>query len=981
MLLNIQNIFNEILKLKFSGRRRFSTIMMTTIVVLVTVSVVIILVGLNIYFSKKVESESRKKLHAQRGQVEILLENRFNNIRQVLRDLSYDNTIRVMVMLGAQSQLEERITLSYPSGNGAYYFVRKQGEKSIFPQLYPGISKRLIEQVFTRNPQGEILKEEQKLRLIWLFSTPIIHVTEPMGTAYALYDLTRDLNLIETIHQTVDGDLSIITSKSLYCLISGKSFPFDAKSLHGGPITSEFLSIDQNLSISKIARYQNLYYLSSLESLIREKKKVTLLLGVFSVLILVVSMAISIFLGRRMVRPLREITKKAIQISTDHKEFHFDYSNGNYWEFDQMSQAFNFMLSNLKEAEERSRYQELLENVDDAVYILDCKGNILDANAAAYSHMGYTREAFFRLGLASIVPEKDAKMIIDQLGGENHIQQDRKIILETSHIKKEGGFIPVEIRSRSIFYRGKPVILNVARDISQRIEMEKALRESEERYRSVVENSNDGIMILNDDFQILYANGELSKILEYSRSELEGSSFKKYLAQESVAAVTEIFEKREGRSEIQLQPVYNIVCKNKDKRHVKIATNRFIDSSGAEKTVVQVQDITDQLRIEQEKKQLEKQLIHAQKMEALGTLAGGIAHDFNNLLMGIESRVSIMRMREGTNHPLYKHIVAIEDIVMSAANLTQQLLGFARKGKYEIKPTSLNNLVETSSRMFMRTKKEIKMHTNFQKKIWPVEIDRGQIEQVLVNLYVNAWQAMPNGGDLYVQTENVTLDSDFCEPFDVPVGNYVKVSLTDTGVGMDKETMGRIFEPFFTTKESGKGTGLGLASAYGIIKNHKGIIQVRSKEGQGTKFDIYLPASDAEIYKEAPLQVDLVKGSGMILIVDDEEESLKAEELMLTELGYEILQARSGKEAIDLYKKNRDNLEMVTLDVIMPGMSGKETYEQLKQINPDVKVLLISGYSANRQVEELMGLGCNGFLQKPFDMFHLSQKISDILKQ
>ena len=236
MSLKIKKFFSGNLRLNFNRQRRFSTILMTTIVVLVTLSVVIILVGLNIYFSKRVELEFQNKLHAQRGQVEILLENRFNNIRQVLRDLSYDNTIRVTVMLGAKSQLKERVTRSYPSGNGVYHFVRKEGEKWISPQEYPGISKKLVEQVFTTHPQGEILQERQKTRLIWLISTPIMHVTEPMATAYALYDLTRDLNLIETIRQTVDGDLTLIKPDSLHNLISGINLPFDESSFISGQI-------------------------------------------------------------------------------------------------------------------------------------------------------------------------------------------------------------------------------------------------------------------------------------------------------------------------------------------------------------------------------------------------------------------------------------------------------------------------------------------------------------------------------------------------------------------------------------------------------------------------------------------------------------------------------------------------------------------------------------------------------------------------
>ncbi|MGD2269794.1 MAG: PAS domain S-box protein [Desulfobacterales bacterium] len=966
---------------KNGQRQRFSTILMITIVALTTVSVVIILAGLNIYFNKRVETEFRKKLYAQRGQVEILLENRFSHIRQVLRDLSYDNTVRVTLMLGAKSQLKERITLSYPSGNGVYFFVKKGDEKTIFPETYPGITKTLIDTVFASYPQGGIFAEGQATRLIWLLSSPIIHVTDPMGTAYALFDLTRDQNLIETIRQTVEGDLSLITADSVQCLISGNNLPLPARNRFMMPANFEFHPIDQDLTISKIPGYDNLYYLSSLKGLLKEKKRVTLLMSLFSAIILVVSMITAILLGRRMVKPLREMTDKAIQISNNLEAAGFEDSKKSYWEFDQMSQAFNVMLSNLKEAQERSRYKELLENVDDAVYILDGKGKILDANAAAYSQVGYPPEAFFNLNLTKILPERDAGRIIEQLNNETSIQQAAKLTMETSHIKKDGSAIPVEIHSRPIVYRGKQVILNVARNISKRIEMEKALRESEQRYRSVVENSNDGITILDEDLNILYANKELSRIIGLAPHEIVGCNFEDFLDDKSKTPATQLIKKGKDGAGVQFENEYQLVAVNAEKKWVKIGVSRFKDSKGQERTVVQVQDITDQLRIGREKKELENQLIHAQKMEALGTLAGGVAHDFNNLLMGIESRVSIMRLHWDADNPDYRHIMAIEDIVMSAANLTNQLLGLARKGKYQIRPTNLNNLVDTSSRMFRRTSKEIKIKTSCQRKIWPVEVDRGQIEQVLLNLYVNAWHAMPEGGDLSIQTENIKLGHDFCKPHGIEAGKYVRISVTDTGVGMDQHTMSRVFEPFFTTKEVGKGTGLGLASAYGIIKNHKGIIQAHSAIGEGTTFEIYLPASDAKVVKEKQARTDLVKGNGRILIVDDEEESLMAEELMLTELGYEVLLARSGKEALEIYRGHMDTIGLVTLDMIMPEMSGRDTFEQLKEINPDIKVLLISGYSSNQQVKEIMGLGCTAFLQKPFDISRLSQKIGEVLNK
>ena len=247
--------------------------------------------------------------------------------------------------------------------------------------------------------------------------------------------------------------------------------------------------------------------------------------------------------------------------------------------------------------------------------------------------------------------------------------------------------------------------------------------------------------------------------------------------------------------------------------------------------------------VKTENKRLEDQLHQSQKMEAIGTLAGGIAHDFNNLLMGIQGWVSLISIDLEPSHPHTEHIKAIEDSIRGGANLTSQLLGFARGGKYEERPIDINELLLESATMFGRTKKEIHIHTKLQNQSPVVAADRSQIEQVLLNLYINAWQAMPDGGELYLETKIVTLDDAFCKPYQVKPGDYAKVSVTDTGIGMDESIRQQIFDPFFTTKDKGRGTGLGLASAYGIIKNHAGIITVYSQVGQGTTFNIYLPIS------------------------------------------------------------------------------------------------------------------------------------------
>jgi CheY-like chemotaxis protein len=267
------------------------------------------------------------------------------------------------------------------------------------------------------------------------------------------------------------------------------------------------------------------------------------------------------------------------------------------------------------------------------------------------------------------------------------------------------------------------------------------------------------------------------------------------------------------------------------------------------------------------------------------------------------------------------------------------------------------------------------------KDLWTVEVDKGQIKQMLLNLYVNAWQAMPDGGDLYIQTENVLIDEKFNKLSAVTPGRHVKISVMDTGPGMDAETRARIFDPFFSTKDKLKGSGLGLASVYGIIKNHRGVIDVHSEKGEGTTFNIYLPASNKKVPKNGPeqKQKEIQTGEETILLVDDEAMVLTVGQEMLEKLGYQVLTAKNCNAAIDLYERKGDKIDLVILDMIMPGIGGGETYDCLKAIGGDARFLLSSGYSINGQAQAILDRGCNGFIQKPFAMEGLSRKVRSVL--
>lgn len=381
-----------------------------------------------------------------------------------------------------------------------------------------------------------------------------------------------------------------------------------------------------------------------------------------------------------------------------------------------------------------------------------------------------------------------------------------------------------------------------------------------------------------------------------------------------------------------------------------------------------------------EKKAMESQLLRSQKMEAIGTLAGGIAHDFNNLLMGVLGNISLMLMQLEDNHPFHERLKGIEEYIQRGSELTRQLLGFARGGKYEVRTTNLAKFVLKGAEMFGRTRKEISIHHKTTDDLWHVDIDRGQMDQVLLNLFVNAWQAMPSGGDIFISMDNQELSEDDVKFLDVKPGRFVKLIVSDTGIGMDEETKSHIFEPFFSTKERGTGTGMGLASVYGIIKNHGGFVSVESQKGAGASFIIFLPASEKKLEDEQVKEIQVHKGKETILNIDDEEMIVDVASQMLKNLGYKILTASDGRQGLTIFKQNQNIINLVILDMIMPSFSGKETFEALQHLDSSVKVLLSSGYSLDSQAKDIMACGCKGFIQKPFTIAELSRKIREILE-
>ena len=390
-------------------------------------------------------------------------------------------------------------------------------------------------------------------------------------------------------------------------------------------------------------------------------------------------------------------------------------------------------------------------------------------------------------------------------------------------------------------------------------------------------------------------------------------------------------------------------------------------------------DVTERILAARERKRLETQMIRAQRMEALGTLAGGIAHNFNNLLMGIVGNASMAGLQLEKDHPALAHLQKIEALTQSGSKLTRELLGYVREGRYEVKPFQLNNLIQQSAGTFGLTRKEITIHLDLAEDVAAIKADMSQMEQLLVNLFINAADAMPTGGHLHIKTRNVAHRDLRDKPYNPKPGRYVHLQIRDTGVGMNQDTMDRMFEPFFTTKGLSRGTGLGLASVYGIVKGHAGYIDVESLQGSGTTFHIYLPASEEGSAPEEASTQEIPKGTETVLIVDDESIVLEVCSNLLEQLGYGTMTAGSGREALEAFGKNHGRIDLFILDMIMPEMGGGETYDRLKAADPGVKVLLSSGYSLDGQAQEILDRGCDGFVQKPFDLEALSRKIRGIL--
>ena len=500
------------------------------------------------------------------------------------------------------------------------------------------------------------------------------------------------------------------------------------------------------------------------------------------------------------------------------------------------------------------------------------------------------------------------------------------------------------------------------------------LKDSETKYRFLVDRVQEAVLLVQDD-TVKSANPAATIISGYSAGELGSVPFFDFIDSRDRDRVLAIYRQAlAGKTSLD-SITFGVIRKGGE---VFQATTRVIPVSWEDRPAVLclIQDATRQ-------GDLESRLLYAKKMEAVGTLAGGIAHDFNNHLQGISGYIQLLMMRGDRDRTEQGWLLQIERSVKRAAALTKQLLIFSRKEESRLEPIDLNEVVRQAQKTLARTIPEsITAELRLAAELASVDGDAVQLEHVLFNLGINAKDAMPDGGKIVIETRNVHLDEAFCRNHvGVKPGAYVELTFADSGHGMDQETLERIFEPFYTTKGVGSGIGLGLAIVYGIVQSHHGLILCESNLDKGTTFRVYLPAQErdgAAQAKEERKRGDY-RGAETIIIVDDEPDIIDIGQNTLEQFGYTVLTARNGEEAVEIYTRQGDRIDLVILDLGMPGMGGERCLRELLRMNPAAKVLIASGYAATQTVHSILEAGATGFMAKPYRLEDMLKKVREVL--
>jgi PAS domain S-box-containing protein len=625
--------------------------------------------------------------------------------------------------------------------------------------------------------------------------------------------------------------------------------------------------------------------------------------------------------------------------------------------------------------ESEQRFRELFEGSPDAIFVEDLNGTVLDVNPAACSLHGLHREELLGKTVTQLVPAESREQVWRDFKAlvSGNLRQ-----IEGVSVAKDGRVVPVDVRANPIEYAGKSAVLLHVRDITERKLAEAALRSSEMLFHSVWENSVDGMRLTDEYGNIVTVNQAFCKLVDMPRGDLEGQPLTTIFAESEAPDNVLHNYRQQFRDRVIEKEVERRLTLRNGSVVIFEENSSFVELRGQPPLLLALfRDVTAQ-------KRLEDQLRQSQKMEAIGQLAGGVAHDFNNILTVIHGHASLLLKGSSLTGVSARSAQQIGQAADRAASLTRQLLTFSRRQVMQPKRLDMNEVVNNMTKMLGRILGEdIVLQLNYCPQPALVHADAGMMEQVLLNLAVNSRDAMPKGGQLAIRISNVQLEAhDLCHAPEAQAGRFVCLSVADTGCGIPPENVRRIFEPFFTTKEVGKGTGLGLATVYGIVKQHQGWIEVQSQHEQGTTFRVFFPCcKDSDDVLEAqPESKEIRGGTETILVVEDEAPVRELVCNLLLSHGYKILQAESGVQALDVWHASKDKIDLVLTDLVMPDrLNGRELAEKLWTDRPNLKIIFSSGYSADVVGKDFVLRRGLNYLQKPYHPQKLALTIRDCL--
>jgi two-component system cell cycle sensor histidine kinase/response regulator CckA len=628
--------------------------------------------------------------------------------------------------------------------------------------------------------------------------------------------------------------------------------------------------------------------------------------------------------------------------------------------------------------ESQERYRALFEYAAEGILVADAHTKeLMFGNPAIYQLLGYSEEELRHMTVRDLHPREALEHVASEF--EAQARGEKTLAPDIPCLRKDGTRIYADINTASVVIDGRKCNVGFFTDITQRKLTEEAFRESEGRYRAVVEDMPAMICRFLQDGTLTFVNSSYCSYFNKKKEALIGQDFFQFIPKEDQEKVRKHFMSlNQGNSMITYE--HQVIAPGRGLRWQEWTDRALFDEQGH---VVEYQsigrDITEEKRARDESAELEARLRHAHKMEAIATLAGGIAHEFNNALVGISGNIELLQIDLPDNKNIEKYVDRIKNAAYRMAGLTNQLLAYARGGKYQPKTISLNDFVEETLHLIQHSiNSAIRLETDLPDGISDVEADATQMQMVLSAVLNNASEAIEGKGRIRIITRNERIDEEFVKTHpDLKPGLYACITIEDEGKGMDEQTRDRVFDPFFTTKFQGR--GLSMAAVYGIIRNHGGSISVDSALGKGTVVRIYLPAEEVQAEPAEETEAEVTTGSGTLLVIEDEDVVIDVIRPMLERLGYRTLLAKTGKDAVDIAKSFDGAIDLAILDIVLPDMGGREVYPLIMEARPNLKVIVCSGYDIDGPAQEILDAGAQAFIQKPFLLETLSKKLKQVL--